>query len=40
MIIEYFGIFQSPQLNRFENPQGTSKLEGYSKLSISPETIS
>ena len=32
--IEDFEKPQSPLSNRFENPQGTSKLEGYSKLSI------
>ncbi len=32
--IEDFEKPQSPLSNRFENPRGTSKLEGYSKLSI------
>ncbi len=33
-IIEDFEKPQSPLSNRFENPRRTSKLEGYSKLSI------
>jgi len=32
--IEDFEKFQNPLSNRFENPQWTPKLEGYSKLSI------